>query len=104
MGRQRNGRGGQGLQRHSRVLLSAREPSSMESTLMTTKEKTPAREATAGNVSNYAPLTLDSRAIAITPRAAAQIARGQLWIFSNEIHAKPASASKGMWCRFVFRD
>jgi 23S rRNA (cytosine1962-C5)-methyltransferase len=42
--------------------------------------------------------------VAISARAAAQVARGQLWIFSNEIYSKPASARPGTWCQFLFRE
>lgn len=41
--------------------------------------------------------------IEITDRAAAQVSRGMLWIFSNEIHKKPASFPMGAWCHFHCR-
>jgi 23S rRNA (cytosine1962-C5)-methyltransferase len=39
--------------------------------------------------------------ISISPRAAARIARGHLWIFANEIDMTAMPAEKGAWCRFA---
>lgn len=41
--------------------------------------------------------------IEITDRAASQIARGVLWIFSNEVFKKPAALVPGTWCQFHCR-
>lgn len=41
--------------------------------------------------------------VEISHRAAGQVARGNHWIFSNEIVRKPASATPGDWCTFECR-
>lgn len=39
--------------------------------------------------------------VEISPRAATQINRGMLWVFSNEIIKKPADAAPGTWVQFT---
>lgn len=57
--------------------------------------------STIDSASNPASFALS---IEISARAAAQVAQGQLWIFSNEIVKKPTDAVPGQWAIFRFRD
>lgn len=41
--------------------------------------------------------------IEITDRAASQVSRGGLWIFSNEVYKKPSDLKRGAWCTFRCR-
>ena len=41
--------------------------------------------------------------IEITDRGASQVARGLLWIFSNEVYKKPVGLKPGTWCTFHCR-
>ena len=49
----------------------------------------------------YGPCNVEQ--IEITDRGASQVARGMMWIFSNEIHKKPATLVPGTWCHFHCR-